>query len=218
MAELHVEPKKKTNILPWILLALGLAALIWFLTRDKGDETAAATTTDTTATTPTTNTSTSNNAARADWSGIDFNAPAANYEEITDRNINVRGNENYGIYGVGENILFDEGKATLRSDAEANLKQIVGSIGKRYNGGEVRVYGFTDAQGSASANKDLAQQRAEAVRTWLQSNGIGADKISVNAVGESQPVANNSTEEGRQQNRRVEIVARGAANGQNTQQ
>ncbi|HEY0040013.1 MAG TPA: OmpA family protein, partial [Flavisolibacter sp.] len=179
---------------------------------------AAATTTDTTNTTPTTNTSTSNNAARADWSGIDFNAPAANYEEVTDRNINVRGNENYGIYGVGENILFDEGKATIKSDAEANLKQIVGSIGKRYNGGEVRVYGFTDAQGSASANKDLAQQRAEAVRTWLQSNGIGADKISVNAVGESQPVSTNSTEEGRQQNRRVEIVARGAANGKNTQQ
>jgi outer membrane protein OmpA-like peptidoglycan-associated protein len=220
MAELHVEPKKKTSILPWILLLLGLAALIWFLTRDKGNDTTVANTatTDTSATTSTTNTSTSNNAARADWTGVDFNAPAANYEEITDRNIQVRGNESYGIYGVGENILFDEGKATIRQNAEANLRQIVSSIGKRYSGGEVRVYGFTDAQGSAGANKELAQQRADAVKAWLQNNGIEADRISVNAIGEAQPVASNSTEQGRQQNRRVEIVARGGGNTRDTQQ
>jgi outer membrane protein OmpA-like peptidoglycan-associated protein len=219
MAELHVEPKKKSSILPWILLGLGLIALIWFLTRNKSDDTTVAdTAASTTNTAPATNTSTSSNAARADWSGVDFNAPKLNYDEIANRDINVRGNEQYAIYGIGENILFDEGKATIRTDAEANLKQIVGSIGKRYGGGEVRVYGFTDAQGSASANKELAQQRAEAVKTWLQTNGIGSDKISVNAVGESQPVATNSTEQGRQQNRRVEIVARATGNGANTQQ
>jgi outer membrane protein OmpA-like peptidoglycan-associated protein len=206
MAELNVQPKKSTNILPWILLLLGLAALIWFLTRNKDDKEVADNTT-----TTTTQNSTSTNNATADWNSIDFNAPAVNYEEITDRNINVRGNESYGIYGVGENILFDEGKATIRSDAEANLKQIVSSIDKRYNGGNVRVYGFTDAQGSAGANKELAQQRADAVKAWLQSNGVDAARISVNAIGESQPVATNSTEEGRQQNRRVEIVARGTA-------
>ncbi|HVF80510.1 MAG TPA: OmpA family protein [Flavisolibacter sp.] len=205
MAELNVQPKKSTSILPWILLLLGIAALIWFLTRNKDENTTVATT----ATTSDTVQSTSNNTASADWNSVDFNAPAVNYEEITDRNINVRGNNSYGIYGVGENILFDEGKATIRPDAETNLKQIVGSIGKRYNGGEVRVYGFTDAQGSAGFNKDLAQQRADAVKSWLSSNGFDAGRISVNAIGEGQPVASNSSEEGRQQNRRVEIVARG---------
>jgi outer membrane protein OmpA-like peptidoglycan-associated protein len=205
MAELNVQPKKSTSILPWILLLLGIAALIWFLTRSKDDKEIA--TTDTTTTTA--NNSTSNTAATADWSRVDFNAPSLDYDEITDKNINVRGNSDYGIYGLGENILFDEGKATIRPDAEANLKQIVGSIGKRYNGGEVRVYGFTDAQGSAGYNKDLAQQRADAVKAWMSSNGFDAGRISVNAIGEGQPVATNNTEAGREQNRRVEIVARG---------
>jgi outer membrane protein OmpA-like peptidoglycan-associated protein len=209
MAELNVQPKKKTNFLPWLLLLLGIIALLWFLlTRNKDDKDVAANTaaaTTTTADTTTTNT----NTATADWNGVDFDAPGVNYEEITDKNINVRGNSSYGIYGLGENILFDEGKATLRTEAEANLKQIVGSIGKRYNGGDVRVYGFTDAQGSAGANKELAQQRADAVKGWLQSNGMDAGHISVNAIGEAQPVASNNTEAGRQQNRRVEIVARG---------
>lgn len=211
MAELNVQPKKKTSILPWILLALGLAALIWFLTRDKNtNETAA-----NDATTPTTtNTNTSSHAAGGGWGDVDFNAPAVNYDEITDKNINVRGNNNYGIYGMGENILFDEGKATIRSDAEANLKQIAGSINKRYNGGEIRVYGFTDAQGSAGSNKELAQQRANAVQSWLQSNGVSGDRISVHPIGEAQPAASNSTEEGRQQNRRVEIVARNSNGAQ----
>lgn len=208
MAELNVQPKKSTSIIPWVLLLLGVAALIWFLTRKKDDNTAASTTTNAVADSGNRQ-STSNNMAAADWNSVDFNAPAVNYDEVTDKNINVRGSNNYGIYGVGENILFDEGKATLRSDAEANLKQIVGSIGKRYNGGEVRVYGFTDAQGSAGYNKELAQQRADAVKAWLSSNGMDAGRISVNSIGEGQPVATNSTEAGRQQNRRVEIVARG---------
>jgi outer membrane protein OmpA-like peptidoglycan-associated protein len=214
MAELNVQPKKKTSILPWILLLLGIAVLIWFLTTrgDKNENNVATTGNDTVETAAVTTPAVSANTD--DWNGIDFNAPAVNYEEITDKNINVRGNNNYGIYGLGENVLFDEGKATIRADAEANLKQIVGSISKRYTGGNVRVYGYTDAQGSADANKDLAQQRADAVKNWLQSNGIDGSKISVNAIGEAQPVASNSTEQGRQQNRRVEIVARSGSSAQ----
>ena len=202
-------------------MLLGVAALIWFLTRDKdGKDAADASTTGVEETTTATDAAAGTTGAAAgaagaavansttNWDGIDFNAPAVNYEEITDKNINVRGNEGYGIYGLGETILFDEGKATIRTDAEANLKQIAGSIDKRYNGGQIRVYGFTDAQGSAGSNKELAQQRADAVKAWMQSNGVDAGRISVNAIGEAQPTATNNTEAGRQQNRRVEIVAR----------
>lgn len=202
MAELNVQPKKKTSLLPWLLLLAGVAALIWFLARNRGDKETA------TETAATTQNSTGANTATADWNGVDFNAPAASYDEITDKAINVRGSGAYGIYGLGENVLFDEGKATIRPDAEANLKQIVSSIDKRYNGGDVRVYGFTDAKGSAGYNEQLAQQRADAVKAWLQRAGMDAGRISVNAIGEAQPVASNATEEGRQQNRRVEIVAR----------
>lgn len=215
MAELNVQPKKKTNILAWLLLLAGIAALIWwFLLRDKNnDNVATAPTTDTMTNKDTSGTNgvTATTVPSADWGNIDFNSPSVSYDEITDKNINVRGNSNYGIYGLGENVLFDEGKATIRTDAETNLKQIAGSIGKRYNGGEVRVYGFTDSTGSAGANKELAQQRADAVKGWLQSNGIEAGHISVNAIGEAQPVATNNTAAGRQQNRRVEIVARNSA-------
>jgi outer membrane protein OmpA-like peptidoglycan-associated protein len=210
MADLDVQPKKKGSILPWILLGLGLIALLIFLARgcnDRDGDDAAAATVDTTSNAA----ATTANQAGDGWSDIDFNAPAVNYNEVTDKNIDVRGNNNYGIYGLGENILFDEGKSTLRSGAEANLRQIVGSIDKRYTGSNVRVYGYTDAVGSAGYNKELAEQRAETVRNWLVQNGnITENRISVHPVGEARPVASNSTEQGRQQNRRVEIVARGA--------
>lgn len=209
MADLNVQPKQKKSFLPWLLLILGIIALLFFLMRgcnnNKGDET----TTDSTVTTTTAPAATADTAAGSAWGNVDFNAPSVAYDEITDKNINVRGNDNYGIYGLGENILFDEGKNTLRSDAEQNLKQIAASIQKRYNGASVRVFGYTDSVGSKGYNKELAEQRAEAVQNWLSKNGsITADKISLEPVGEARPVATNATSEGRQQNRRVEIVAK----------
>lgn len=209
MADLSVQPKKRTSIIPWILLLLGIVALVWWLFfRNKDQQAAMApVATDTVRSQPVaTNTNTDGG-----WNSIDFNAPSMSYDEITGKDVDVRGNANYGIYGLGENILFDEGKATLRSDAAANLQQVVSSIDKHYKGGDVRVYGYTDATGSAGANKELAQQRADAVKGWLESNGIESSKISENAIGEARPVATNSTEAGRQQNRRVEIVARNSS-------
>jgi outer membrane protein OmpA-like peptidoglycan-associated protein len=214
MADLEVQPKKKGSILPWLLLALGVLALIIFLARGCNDREPD---TSTGAASPDTLTSTGGTATTATpgtgdgWGDVDFNAPAVQYEEITNQDITVRGNNRYGIYGIGEDILFDENKSTIRSEAEQNLRQIAASIQKRYGSGEVRVYGYTDAQGSAGYNRQLAEQRAEAVRNWLTSNGsVGADRITLHPVGESRPVASNATEEGRQQNRRVEIVARGS--------
>lgn len=206
MAEIRVEPKKKSgSILPWLLLALGIIALCIFLFRKKDGNDYA----DTNKTTTVTTTSSNAAAAGTDWNGINWNSPAAQYDEITDRNIEVRGGDNYAIYGLGENILFDKDAATIRSSAEANLNQIASSISKRYNGGEVRVYGFTDATGAAGHNQQLSQQRAEAVKTWLAQHGnIDAGRISIQPEGESNPVASNATEEGKQENRRVEIVAR----------
>ena len=205
MAEINVQPKKRSgSILPWLLLALGVVALLIFLFRKK-DGTEYTAKNDTT----TTYRSSSDNAAAGAWSGIDWNAPAARYDEITDRNIDVRGGDTYAIYGLGENILFDKDAATIRSSAEDNLKQIASSINKRYKGGEVRVFGFTDAAGSAGHNQELSRQRAEAVRNWLAQHGdIDAGRISIQPEGESHPAASNATEEGKQQNRRVEIVAR----------
>src|SRR5829696_7133193 len=121
MADLDIQPKKKgRSILPWILVGLGVLALLIFLARGCNDDDTddAAATTTTTDTTTTTTTTTAGARDGDNWNDVDFNAPAVSYDEITDRNIDVRGNNNYGIYGLGENILFDEGKSTIRSSAE----------------------------------------------------------------------------------------------------
>ncbi len=127
MADLSVQPKQKKPWVPWLLLILGIIALLFFLLRGCNNDNGEATGTDSTSAAAGTgagNTATAS--PSGSWNEVDFNAPNASYEEITDKNITVRGNDNYGIYSLGENILFDEGKATIRSDAEQNLKQVVG--------------------------------------------------------------------------------------------
>lgn len=206
MAELDVQPKKKTSWWPWLLLALILLALLFFLLRSCNKTTVAATTSDSTVNSGTTVPGGATNSA---WDSIDFNAPSASYDEITNKNISVRGNDRYAVYSLGENVLFDEGKSTIRSDAEQNLKQLAASIQKRFNEGDVRIYGHTDSIGGSDANKQLAEQRAESVRNWLITNGnITENRISLHPIGESQPVATNGTETGREQNRRVEVVVK----------
>lgn len=219
MADLDVQPKKSSPIWPWILLGLGVIAIIFFVTRNRNEHenTVATTTTDTVTRSMSNTTENTAQSARNWWDDVDFGAPAARYDEVTNKNVDVRGNNNYGIYGIDEKVLFDEGKSTIRSSAEADLKQVAASINKRYNGGDVRVYGYTDAVGSASSNKQLAEQRAEAVRNWLVKNGnIAENRITLHPVGEAQPAATNATEAGRQQNRRVEIVAHNTASGTTT--
>ena len=213
MAQLDVQPKKHNGSwLPWLLLVLGLIALAWFLSRGcngTADHTTATTTDSGSVSGTTSNEVTAATSPSGDWNGINFNSPAAAYDEITDSSINVRGGDGYAIYSLGENVLFETDKAAIRGDAQTNLKQLTGSLAKRFNNGEIRIYGHTDAKGSAGYNQQLAEQRAEAVKDWLIKNGkIDAQSISVHPVGESDPVASNATESGRQQNRRVEIVAR----------
>lgn len=212
MAELDVQPKSGRPWWLWLLLAIIALALLFFLLRgcdnkadDDTDEAATGMVTDSSGTATSTTTTTDDD----DWSSLDRNVGKATYDEISDDDIEVRGNDEYAIYSVDETVLFDTDKNTIKSDAADKLKQIAGSMGKRYNGGRVRIYGYSDAQGSAGYNKELAEQRAEAVQNWLVTNGnITEDNISLHPVGEANPVASNATAEGRAQNRRVEIVAR----------
>ncbi len=223
MAELSVQPKKK-SILPWILLLLGILALLFFLFRSCNNNTSGngAATSDTAVSRNENNTDSAamngnaatdpgmqTVAATSGWEGVNYNAPAVSYDEITDKNIEVRSDDKYAIYSLGENILFDVDKSTVRTQGAGNLKQIGASIAKRYGSGEVKVFGYTDSVGSKSYNKQLAEDRAESVRAWLMQNGnISKDRISTVAVGEARPAATNSTSEGRQQNRRVEIIVK----------
>jgi outer membrane protein OmpA-like peptidoglycan-associated protein len=68
------------------------------------------------------------------------------------------------------------------------------------------VEGHTDSQGKESENIELGTKRAQAVRDYIVSRGVAADKISSTGIGQARPIADNKTAEGRAQNRRVEII------------
>jgi OmpA-OmpF porin, OOP family len=105
------------------------------------------------------------------------------------------------VYGVH----FDTGKATLQPDSEAALDAIVNLL-QLDASLRLKVEGHTDNQGLAPANLALSQRRAEAVVVWLTAHGIDRNRLSASGRGQTQPVADNGTEEGRAKNRRVELV------------
>ncbi len=220
MAELNVQPKKKSPIWWIIIVIIIILVILYFIFRGRNTENqtnnSATDTTGMTHNRDTNETTTSGNAnntvaATSGWEGINYNAPTEKYAEITDKDIEVRNDNKYAVYSLGENILFDENKSTIRPNADNDLKQIAASIKKRFSNDDIRIYGFTDSVGSKDYNKQLAEERAAAVQSWLVKNGdINSNHISLNPVGEARPVASNKTEKGRQENRRVEIVVKEA--------
>lgn len=101
-------------------------------------------------------------------------------------------------------VFFDFDKATLKPEATETLNEGV-KILKNHPDINVEVAGHTDSRGSAEYNQNLSQRRANAVREFLISNGIRADRLTTRGYGESKPIADNSTEDGRARNRRVEL-------------
>jgi OOP family OmpA-OmpF porin len=106
---------------------------------------------------------------------------------------------------VLEGVNFDNDKATLRPEASATLDRMAAEL-KEWGDVKVEVAGHTDARASARYNQQLSERRANTVRDYLIGKGIAADRLSAKGYGESQPVADNDTEEGRAKNRRVELI------------
>jgi outer membrane protein OmpA-like peptidoglycan-associated protein len=102
-------------------------------------------------------------------------------------------------------ILFDFNKATLKRDVEFNLVKIATILGQ-FPEMNIHVEGHTDNIGTPEYNLDLSLRRATAVRDFLVSQGVAAERLSVEGLGLTRPVADNATEEGRQKNRRVDLV------------
>lgn len=143
------------------------------------------------------------------WDGMDWESPIVKYDEVQDRDVEVRGNENYGIYTLEESVLFDVDKSALKPTAKQHLDKIIASIDKRYPNGQIGVFGFTDNTGNKDYNKELSEQRAQSVKDYLASTGkLDASRMNVEAYGEKRPAATNETAAGRAKNRRVQIVAK----------
>lgn len=106
---------------------------------------------------------------------------------------------------VLEGVNFDFDKATLRQEDVSELDKNVEAL-KAWGDVNIEVAGHTDSKGSDAYNMKLSQQRADAVRNFLISRGVAADRLTAKGYGEAQPVADNATEEGRFKNRRVELT------------
>ena len=102
-------------------------------------------------------------------------------------------------------VLFNTGAATLLPGADLALGRLAEALQKNPDM-RVIVEGHTDSQGSDSYNEDLSRRRSQAVRDALVARGVAGDRIETIGRGEAFPVASNDSAEGRQQNRRVEIV------------
>ncbi|MGN6646580.1 MAG: OmpA family protein [Cytophaga sp.] len=105
---------------------------------------------------------------------------------------------------VLRNIFFDSGKSTLRLESTAELLKLVDLL-KKNPTVRIEIAGHTDNIGDETLNQKLSEERAKNVVTFLTTYGIAANRLVAKGYGSSQPVAPNTTEEGRQQNRRTEI-------------
>jgi outer membrane protein OmpA-like peptidoglycan-associated protein len=184
--------EKKKNGLPiwaWLLPLLFLVAIgIWALMRPSRPATNTTVTPVADQTKP--DSSPATTATAGAWT-------AANIADSIRKN---------GRVGFGDNdVHFATGSATLAGDSQAVLDQTAQALQSNPDW-KMRIVGHTDSAGSSSANEQLAQQRANTVMTYLTTHGVNANRLSVDAKGDSQPVATNNSDTGRAENRRVELI------------
>ena len=110
-----------------------------------------------------------------------------------------------GIILSMSDILFDVNKASLKADLKTSLAKVAGilSVYQQFN---VSIEGHTDNTGSEDHNMKLSQQRADNVKSFLVEQGIDAGRLTAKGLGMTRPIADNKTKEGRQKNRRVDLV------------
>ncbi len=108
------------------------------------------------------------------------------------------------ITKLKSDILFDTGKSDLKPTATTNLAKM-SEILKKYPENVLRIKGYTDNTGSKKRNLELSQDRADSVRKQLVAGGIPANTISVVGLADADPIAPNTSPDGRSQNRRVEV-------------
>jgi outer membrane protein OmpA-like peptidoglycan-associated protein len=109
-------------------------------------------------------------------------------------------------------VLFDFNKYTLKPEAREKLAKVSGIL-VAYPNLKLQVEGYTDNIGSEEYNQKLSEERADGVREYLISQSVVDANVTAKGLGKSDPIADNSTNQGRAQNRRVELVVSGAAIG-----
>jgi outer membrane protein OmpA-like peptidoglycan-associated protein len=112
------------------------------------------------------------------------------------------------VITLSGSVLFMSGKSELLPAAQLKLDEVATSLTEQDPESKMVVEGHTDSQGALSFNQKLSQDRAQAVRDYLVSRGIAADRITAEGFGPTRTIGDNATPEGRANNRRVEIVVK----------
>ena len=145
------------------------------------------------------------NAVRERMPRLDLKLPDATGEStlmkfVQDKNAVPSPNTSF----IFERLRFSTGSAKLRPEASAQLDDIA-TIFKAYPGLHANVVGHTDSQGSAPANHALSEARANTVKSELEARGISDSRLTAQGMGEDNAIADNATDAGRAENRRVDV-------------
>jgi outer membrane protein OmpA-like peptidoglycan-associated protein len=128
---------------------------------------------------------------------IETEIPGAEVNRVGE-GINITFNEDAGVY-------FDTNKSAVKGASATTLDKLAGIL-KEYPNSNILVEGHTDSAGPEDYNMKLSEQRAESVTNYLISQGIDGNRFTTKWYGEDQPVADNTTTEGKAKNRRVELA------------
>lgn len=139
--------------------------------------------------------------------------PEIQIPKITIPSIRVQENQDLTVITLPSDVLFDFDKDNIRPDADMALRQISEVLTKRYANKPLQINGHTDSVADDAYNQDLSERRAASVKRWLSEQGkVAESRMKTRGYGELQPVVPNTKPdgsdepEGRQKNRRVEVV------------
>ncbi len=142
-------------------------------------------------------------AGAANLAAANFQASAADLQRQLDE-LHAKPTDHGMVITLGD-VMFGSSKAELRTSVVPNLDRVVAFL-TRYPNRTVAIAGFTDNRGSNDYNLGLSERRANSVKVYLTQGGIDPRRITSTGMGQSGPVADNESAEGRQQNRRVEVT------------
>jgi outer membrane protein OmpA-like peptidoglycan-associated protein len=198
-SHIHIEKGKKFNWLPWLLLALGLLALLLALSRCNREDTSAV-------------------APAVVPAAVGDAAPASEVVAATPnagQSAALVGTSGLGTYLAGtealprtftfEKLNFDSAKSEIRAADAAEVNEVATTLGQ-YPTARIRIAGYADARGDGAANMELGKARADSVKNALVAKGVDGSRIETISGGETEPVETNATAGGRFENRRTELV------------